>query len=240
MANMLFKFRDDMLFNIHTIQPGKIVTFDQIQKKAKVQPLIKLKDTRNNIYSVDPIDNVPVVFPIVAGFELKFPLTKDDGCLLFFSELPLGNYLNIGGDLIMVDADDANKFELTDCIAIPGLYPFKKVPTPSNAIEVDENNNFIIKTDLGSITIDQTGSILLETTVGKMEIDTAGNITFNDGTEAYVLGTSHQTALLALTTAIAGITPAGSSAGNITSIQTAFATFAGTLATMLSTQIKGK
>ena len=196
-----------------------------------------MRDYKNNLYQIDPIDNVPVVLPCAAGFELKFLIQKGDGCLLVFSEMPLGNYLNIKGQLNTVDADDMTKFDLTDCIAIPGLYPFSKVPTPNNYIEIDDSDNITIQSD--------TGSILQQTTSGKVEVDSAGNIVFNDGTESYVLGDSFETAMTTVINLLIGHTHdvIGVQAGASTitsSVSAALAALSNPVTGNLSTQIKGK
>lgn len=219
MPNILQKFKDSMFFNIHTILPGKIVTYDDTQKKAKIQVLVKLKDTENNVYNIDPIDGVPVIFPISAGFELKYPLKKDDGCLLLFSEAPIGNYL-VGSGMIVVDADDAGRFELTDCIAIPGLFQFSSIPAPTAKIEIETS-----------------GNIIIESTAGKIKIEPSGAITLDDGTEAYVLGNVLDTwitsVLISIFNAHTHSSPAGGSTGTPSSPLTPPINY-------LSTFIKGK
>lgn len=90
-----------------------------------------------------------------------------------------------------------------------------------------------------SLEISFSGNINI-TSNGEVNISNASKINLIGATEAFVNGTSHQTALLNLCTAIAAISPAGSSAANITAILAAFATFSGTLSTMLSIKIKGE
>lgn len=246
LSDLFRKNNNNIFFNIHTIQPGKFITYyGHTQKKAKVQPLVKMKDNKNNNYQINPIDNVPVIFPCVSNFELKYPINKNDGCLLLFAENRIGNYLNSPGGLkSIVEADDSNKFELTDCIAIPGLYSFANVPTPDNKIEIDENNNFIIQTILGSIKIDSSGSILQETTSGKVEVDSTGNIIFNNGTESYVLGNSFETAMTTVINLIIShvhdIVGVQAGVGTITSsVSTSLASLVNPVTGNLSTKIKG-
>lgn len=217
--NVLSKLISNVLFNIHTIQPGKIdAYYGHTERKARVIPLVKLLDDKNNSYQIDPIDNVPVIFPSASSFNLLFPLKKDDPCLLLFSEVPLGNYLQGSGKV--VDADDSNKFELANCICVPGLSGFRNVPNASTKIEIGDDD-----------------SITLETTTGKLKIEKTGNITFDDGTEPMVLGTVFDTwitsVLISIFNGHTHSSPAGGSTGTPSSPLTAPINY-------LSTFIKGK
>lgn len=167
---------NDKMFNVHTTIPGIVESYNKTTRKAKVLPLIKpkkkLKDESIQTLEIKPIDDVPVIIFSYNDFSFDIELQKGDGLLLLFSEVSLGNYLNSSGK-IAVDSDDISRFTLQDCIAIPGLYPFSNVP-----------NNTVNK-----ITIDKT-SITISSQVGTIKIENSGNITFNSGTEAFVLGNS--------------------------------------------------
>jgi hypothetical protein len=223
--------------SVHTILPGQVVNYEgHTTRKAEVKIMVQLRNVHNQIIDIAPIKNVPVIFPSTKNFNMLFPLKKGDGCLLVFAESSIGNYLLNATDNAK-EADDLNRFDLSDCICIPGLWSFANLPDTSTLNSTD----FWLQFQNGTINItDTTNDIILKTTTGKIKIESSGNITFDDGTESYVLGDLHKTALLALNSAIAAITPAGSSAANIAAIQAAFSTFNGTLANMLSTQIKGK
>lgn len=163
LSRVLNEWFDNKLFEIHTHIPGKIVSYSATERKAKVQPLIKIRDNNNDTFQIDPIDNVPVIFPSTAKFNLVFPLEKDDGCLLLFSEVSLGNYLNGKGNI--VDADDSNRFELTDCICIPGLWGLKNTPTLTGVNNTDVfikfNNSKIVMESGGSVKINNNLEVLI-------------------------------------------------------------------------------
>lgn len=207
------KWVGSILDDVHTVIPAKIVQYyGHTERKAKIELMVKLRNVNNQIVQVPPIDDVPVVFPGTNQFSFLFPLNPGDGILVLFSEVSLGGFLSSNN--IVIDADDLNRFNLTDAIAIPGLWSFNNAP---------QNTTHIIE-------LNDAGQIEIKGTTLKLKA----------GTESFVLGDSHKTALLALCSAIAAITPSGSSAGNIASIQAAFSTFNATLATMLSTTIKGE
>jgi len=185
---------DGRLDDLHTIIPGEIVEYSgHKERNAKVQPLIKIRTSLNKVVQIDPIENVPVMFPSSSAFNMLYPLKKGDGVLLVFSESSIGNFLSQGG---IQEADDANRFDLTDCIAIPGLYSFKKVPDikaddagfilqfqDTKIIIEDKTNNFIIEDKNGNkITVDSNG-ILLEDLTGNTVEMTGITTTINGNLE---------------------------------------------------------
>lgn len=158
--DVLVKFFDSKMTAVHTIIPGEIVSYDGHKtRKAEVQPLIKLRTANNQIVDIQPISNVPVIFPSSDKFNLLYPLKKGDGVLLFFSECSIGNFLNKSG---IVEPDSLDRFDLTDCIAIPGLWNFKNSPDKNNTttIELEDGGDLKI-TGKGNVIIDGTTNIEL-------------------------------------------------------------------------------
>jgi hypothetical protein len=192
------------------------------------------------------------MFPSTKNFNMLFPLNKNDGCLLLFAESSIGNFL-LNATNNAMDADDLNRFDLSDCICIPGLWSFKNLPTAP-----DNNTDFWIQFQDSKIQIkDSTNEIIIEDKLGnKIETSTTGikqtnssskvidlkatGIDLLGATESFVKGDTMATALLALCSTIAAIVPAGSSAANIAALQAAFATFNGVINTFKSLTIKGE
>lgn len=126
------KWISSVLDDVHTIIPGQIVQYyGHTQRKAKVKLMVKLRNVNNQIVEIQPIDDVPVIFPGTKSFSFLFPLNKGDGVLVLFSEASIGAFLS--GNVV-ADADDLNRFNLTDAIAIPGLWSFKNVPQSTTHI----------------------------------------------------------------------------------------------------------
>jgi hypothetical protein len=212
----LNEWLDSKFFDLHTCIPGRIETYlGHTERKARVQPLIKLRDSKNNLIQINPIDNVPVIFPSSGVFNILFPLKKGDGCLLLFSEASIGNYLANAANI--VDADDSTRFSLTDCICLPGLWSFKNVPTnASNSIILDEANKLSIQSSL---------------------------IDLLAATESFLKGDTWKTNWTTFNASVQAAAPTGTSAQNaaaIEAIKAAFAVFAAQLANMLSVKIKGE
>lgn len=144
-VDVLNLFFDSRMENVHTVIPGVFETYSgHDERKAKVKPQIKLKTVKGISVEIPAIDDVPVMFPSSAGFSLIYPIKKGDGCLLLFSETAIGNFLNNDSE---VDPEDASRFSLTDCIAVPGLWSFKNVPESTSTIEITEDGDINLNGD---------------------------------------------------------------------------------------------
>lgn len=116
------------LEDVHTVIPGRIESYSgHKERRARVLPLLRPWLQNGLVVEVKPIPDVPVVFPSTMAGSLLFPLRAGDGVLLVFSETGLGNYMN-GASVAAADADDPSRFSLSDCIALPGMFPFAAVP----------------------------------------------------------------------------------------------------------------
>ena len=142
MLDILDLFFRSKMEGIHTLIPGRIEEYKgHGRKEAKVKPMVKIKNKRGEDLTIPPIDNVPVMFPSAASAEFRFPLKKGDGCLILFSEVSIGNYLN---NTVESNPEDKSRFSLTDAICIPGLWSFNSVPVPESIIEIDDSGNINI------------------------------------------------------------------------------------------------
>lgn len=138
------------LSGIHTCLPGRIESYDYTKRLSSVKPLIKKKYKDGTLLSLPIIENVPVVWLAGGGASFTFPLERGDGVLLVFSERSMDNWLSIGGD---AEPGSETMFDLSDAIAIPGLYPFNVSSSATSNSKVE------LIYDNASITIDRNGQI---------------------------------------------------------------------------------
>lgn len=138
---------------IHTCLPGKIEKYDHEKQMASVKPLIKKFYLDNKTESLPVIVNVPVIFPRTANFSFTHPIEEGDLVLLLFCERSLEKYLAEGGEQ---EPGDRRKHDLTDAIAIPGLYPFSE---PS---EADNNEDVLIKFHEAELRIKPDGNFYMK------------------------------------------------------------------------------
>jgi hypothetical protein len=178
----------------HTILPGQIVKYDgHATRKAEVKIMVKIRNSHNQIIEISPIKNVPVIFPSTKTFNMLFPLAKNDGCLLVFSESSIGQYL-INATNNAMEADDLNRFDLSDCICIPGLWSFKNLPdAPDNdtdfwlqfqdsKIQIKDSTNEIILTDKNNNIIETKTTGIKLTDLNNMTIETTNTAVKINGT----------------------------------------------------------
>ncbi len=88
----LFKTaRDNTMVMLHTMLPGIVVSYDESTRTAVVQPAIY-----DGAEAMEPIEDVPVLFPRGGGFRLVFPLVKGDEVEIRFSKVDPARFLVTG------------------------------------------------------------------------------------------------------------------------------------------------
>lgn len=133
------KFTESRLFDVHTMIPGQIVSYDKASRIASVQALVNLRRVVNGKeldIPIPQIDNVPVIYLTTSACVIEIPISPGDGCAILFSEVGIGNYLNGAG--APVQADDASRHSLTDAMCIPGLFNRGNLPKSPPTIQVTE------------------------------------------------------------------------------------------------------
>ena len=112
------KYHKDMM-DVHTIVPGKILSFDPGRQEAKIKPTAKYRLPDDSLRDFPDINHVPVFFPQGIGqtAAIIWKVQKDDECFLFFSEQAL--------DLWRTGAESETdlRFDLTNAFALVGLHP---------------------------------------------------------------------------------------------------------------------
>lgn len=163
------------LNNLHTALPAAIISYDYTTQKASVQPLLNKvwaagtattnnQDIANDLTTPMPVlENVPVIFPRAGGASLTFPVVQGDTCLLLFIERSTDLWLTVGGQ---VSPDDNRKFDLSDAVAIMGLFPFTETSAATN------NEDVLLTFAGSSIRIKPDGEVDIKT-ASKVAIGTA-------------------------------------------------------------------
>jgi hypothetical protein len=169
-VDVLNMFLDFRLENIHTVLPGKILSYDESRRLAEVEPLVQLKTSKEVDVKYSVVENVPVIFPSGKSFTLRWDVQKDDGCLILFSEASMGNFINSTG-ILQIAGEDSSRFSLTDAICIPGLHSVQK------AIELSAIGIEIYIDKTGKITVN--GNNLDIITTANTLIDATGNTEIN-------------------------------------------------------------
>ncbi len=151
-AQTLIEMARKEIASVHTAAPGKVLTYDPATGLASVQPSLKFKVPDGRVLDMPVIVGVPVQFPSGAGGDasVTHPIMKGDGCLLVFAEGSLDDWIKGG------ETEDPRKHDLTDAIAIPGLFNFG-IP----AI-VEHPNDVCLKNGSTLLRVEPSGNVHVE------------------------------------------------------------------------------
>lgn len=181
---------ESWLSDVHTCMPGKVDSYDPATQQATIKPLVQRRivheDGSEALEPLPSITNVPVVFLRAAGFFMTFPIVKGDFVTLHFCETSIDNYMSgIGED---TDPDEFRHHDLSDAIAVPGFYPFKK------SISDISSENLVIGKDNGGAQIHITPS---------GEVKLGSNLAVNEAVMGTTYRAAEDTMLTAVSAAIA-------------------------------------
>lgn len=168
LQDLLARFRESMVADLHTALPGKIVKYDESTQKADVQPLIKERYTDESgaqqSRELPVIPSVPVQFPGAGGYRITFPVAVGDTGLIMFAEASLDKWLVSGGT---VNPADERRHDLTDAVFLPGLRDFGHALTsaPTDRATFGKDDGLQIHVDGSKIRIGSNSPIELEKAV---------------------------------------------------------------------------
>lgn len=89
---MLENYRITVLNNIHTMIPGKVLSYDPVKMEASVLPLGR-PVIKGQELEPQPIDRCPVCFSNGSTFSIRNPLKAGDLVIIGFSEVSLEKIL---------------------------------------------------------------------------------------------------------------------------------------------------
>lgn len=133
---------------IQVALPGRVEAYDSLTQQAEVQPLLQDaffdsdNDGERTVIRRPKITSVPVCFPGSGAFRITWPVNPGDTVLLVFSSSSLDAWLAVGGEL---DPGDDRHHDISDAVAIPGLFDFAHIPTqaPPTAMVIHASNLLI-------------------------------------------------------------------------------------------------
>lgn len=165
---------DDLMTDVHTAAPARVISFDSSLQTCVVQPTLKRKYKGSDTAELLPvIEDVPVIFPGSNDLFLTFDLKADSYVLLIFSERAIADWMVQGGE---VDPQRKRKHALSDAIAIPGILPTPSILTTVEADTISMRNklntaNVKVKTD-GNVVVNNGVGTALEFARMKAAFDT--------------------------------------------------------------------
>ena len=145
---------NEAMFRTRCCIPCIIQSYNSANNTVECQPAVRERiineDGTIQYVQLPLLINVPVVFPGSANFDIKFPLSKNDECLVFFSDLSIDNFWQKGS---VQNPVEVRRHDLSDGMAIPCMMsiPRRKVK-PKASIVVDGNGEITFKCKAGSFT----------------------------------------------------------------------------------------
>lgn len=129
LAELLDIAIESKLRGLHVALPGRIDSYDLDNQRVDVQPLLQRTPVASDgtelaVETLPILHDVPLVFPRGGGFFMSLPVVAGDLVLLVFVERSMDVWLDGQGDL--TKPLDFRRHNLSDAVAIPGLYPLKR------------------------------------------------------------------------------------------------------------------
>lgn len=152
-----------VMSELHVCLPGRVERYDFETQRAEVKPLLRRSYADGETDDMPVIAGVPVVFPRSGGASLTMPVNRGDGVLLVFADRSIDRWLAQGGE---VTPDDRRKHDISDCIAVPGLYAF------SETSPQDNNDDVLLQYDGSEVRLQPGGNTV---------VDAATTVTVNSG-----------------------------------------------------------
>lgn len=119
------------LQDVHVSQPGTVLSYDAATQTAKIQPGIQRvlfnDDDERVAETIQPFENVPVIFLRTSSFSIHARLAPGDTVDLIFGSESMAEWRQ--GQTSIVQPGDLKRLGLTAPKAYPGLFP-KTQPGP--------------------------------------------------------------------------------------------------------------
>ena len=150
-------FVHDILQEVHTIIPGRVVSFDPNRCEASVLPFGNFKTPGGKLLPFPQLNSVPVFTMQGSGqaASVVFPIKPDDECLVLFSEQTLDTWRTKAASKTDL------KFDMSNAIALVGLFsrpnPLVKTAADKDAVIIDRGGTRIAL--LPNNTVEITGNV---------------------------------------------------------------------------------
>jgi len=120
----------DVIDEMHTAIPGRIISFDPDRCEADVLPFGRIETHDGRVITYPLLSKVPVMFPQGGGAVIAFPVKNGDDCLLLFAEQTLETW-RVGAA-----TKTELHFDLNNAVALVGL---SKTPRAAVRDAVDKD-----------------------------------------------------------------------------------------------------
>ena len=151
----------DIVRDVHTAVPGKIVTFDPDKCEATIQPTAKYRKPDGGLIDYPKIFEVPVYFPQSTAQKVSIVhhIKPGDECLILMLEQALDQW--------RTGAESATElhFDMQNAVAIPGLFarpnPLVRRAHDNESIIIQREGSFIEMFGSGAMDIHAMGAMTI-------------------------------------------------------------------------------
>jgi hypothetical protein len=119
---------------VHTAFPGVVVKYDSATRRADIQPSLKREMPDGSFMEFPILPETPVLFFGTKKYAIHIPLEKGDEVLVVICERSLDKWKETGGKGI--EEKDPRRFDLQDCVAIPGLQAVDFIPVNESGLNI--------------------------------------------------------------------------------------------------------
>ena len=153
---------NEAMFRTRCCIPCIVQSYNSENNTVECQPAVRERiineDGTIQYIQLPLLINVPVVFPGSENFDIKFPLSKNDECLVFFSDLSIDNFWQKGS---VQNPVEVRRHDLSDGMAIPCRMSLpRREVSPKASIIVDDKGNITFNCKSGSFTSEELYKIV--------------------------------------------------------------------------------
>lgn len=160
LAQVLRNAIEAAMLDVHTAIPGHVVRAGGT--KVNVEIDIKRRSVTGDFITLPVLEDVPVIIPRSARGEayLQMPLSVGDTGLIIFCERNLDDWKD-DGQVVAPAGEDDRKFDYSDAVFIPGLYPFTKELKVTSSVKLANKSALFEMTSDSKISIGNSQAELL-------------------------------------------------------------------------------
>jgi hypothetical protein len=146
LRELIFESIEGYLAGVNICLPGRVTAYDASKRLASVKPLVKRRYSDGVARALPIINGVPVVMPQTGSGGLILDVAPGDLVALIFADRSLDKWVAGSGN--EVDPQDPRRFDLSDAICIPGLFPFSRAnPNSGMRIKISAGGKIAIGKD---------------------------------------------------------------------------------------------
>ena len=141
---------DYQVGGMHTALPGIVVSVGNLaEQRIDVQPTLNMRDySGETIEERPPILNVPLHMPVTKEGGLTYPISVGTPVFLIFSMRGMDVWKR--GNGYSVTPSDYRPFDIKDCVAIPGIYPFSEATnSPAKRVNGHSVDDVVLVHNIG-------------------------------------------------------------------------------------------